>query len=311
MEPIHVTSPGASSLRDVSCIDTSKKMLKWLPIPCLGLAALGGTGFGFSALFATSSTVTLQASAIASAAFDFSVVVISLFSCGCYYKNMPEKTFEENVKRQEKENIILGDLEKEIDISVDTIALKNKQLEYALKEAEEKAKALKEQLDKNVEHLLKSNGDLDKSIVSFEKIQKDFIKSKAALSEAKDLVTSLMKLSLVMKEDLKTSKVIVEMLSKENQGFKKEVASIDHENLELASLLKQYGQVIASEHTQFLYLTDAYQKLDNFYQELKNEVETLSKHSQQISLDISQDKLNIAQLQGLANRLTKLTDKID
>ncbi|HRD54899.1 MAG TPA: hypothetical protein PLC42_00730, partial [Parachlamydiaceae bacterium] len=188
MEAPVAAGSSSSSWRDSSCVNTAEKVCIWLPIPCLGLTALGGIGFGFSALFATSSstsvvaaTVTTQGSALASAAFDFSVTLVSLFSCGCYYKNMSQKSFEENVKRQGVENAKLSDLEKEIDKSVDALTLKNKELTESLRQAEEKAKLLIGELDQKATELLKSNDALKQTANQLDVIQKEFITAKKSL----------------------------------------------------------------------------------------------------------------------------------
>ncbi len=281
---------------------------KWccsiLPLPILGCFSLGGAGLAlWSGLGVGGVYSALNAYSIA---FGGCSALCPIFIGGCYYHNMPNRSFEKNVEVQLDANIKLENVENELSLTVKKLHDENEQLKNVLNESNEKGISLKNELDQKSTHLQQLTEELKITLQQLDQIKKDFEKADIALLDAKKLIVNMVVLSQKMNENIKTSKVALNQFKDENIELKNEIKTFDAENVELAELLKSYSEIVVEEHKQFQLLMNMCDELKNNTTNLQNSVQAFSDDENELSDDIDRDEKNTIHLQELLKQLEVL-----
>jgi len=303
-----------------SCLDFGKRACILLPIPLLALDALGGCGFAFATAFgsstatatatATATGASLSSAAIANIAYDGFSTLTALFACGCYYYNLPEKTFEENVKRQARANLQLEKIETEVDGSISKFAVENQQLRNQLQIMEEKMRELELALKTNGDDLVARSNELKEITRKLDETKSGFKIAHETVNGAKELVVSMMGLSQKMQKNVKSSKVALQIFQQNNHDLDDKLKRFDLENVKLTDLLGEYSKIVKEEHIAFQQLAEVCDKLNATCERLQREVAELSKDSKQIASDVQIEMNNTKQLEILEDKLEHIIHDI-
>ena len=287
-----------------SYIERGKWCCSILPIPILGCFSFGGAGLAlWSGLGVGGVYSALNAYSIA---FGGCSALCPIFIGGCYYHNMPNRSFEKNVEVQLDANIKLEKVENDLSLTVKSFHDENEQLKNVLNEANEKGISLKNELDLKSTHLLQLTEELKITLQQLDQIKDDFEKADTAIFNAKKLILNMVVLSQKMNENIKTSKVALNLFKDENIDLKKEIKNFDAKNVELAELINNYSEIVLKEHKQFQLLMNLCEDLKNNTQNLKNSVKTFSDDENEFSDDIDRDEKNTTHLQDLVKQLEAL-----
>lgn len=281
-------------------IEKGKWCCSMLPLPLLGCVAVGGTGF---ALWTGFGTAPLQAASIANIIFDGYAVASSVFSGGCYYYNLPNRSFEKNVEEQIGANAELEKVEGDIASSIDVFRQENERLKLTLKETEEKSGSLKNELDAKTTHLTELSNQLDTTLQQLNLVKDDFGKANSAIRDAKQLIINMQTLSKTMGENIKASSVAADLLKVNTNELKHENDGFNTENSALSDLLKNYSEIISDEHKQFSLLINTFEDLKKGSQSLKNESQNFSDNEKTLEKDLDQDIKNMAHMEKLKKEL--------
>lgn len=285
-------------------IEKGKWCCRILPLPILGCFTFGGAGLAFWSGLGVGGVYS--ALNIYSIAFGGCTALCPIFIGGCYYQNMPNRSFEKNVEVQLDANIQLEKVEGDLGSTISTLHIENEQLKTVLKEANEKGISLENELDLKSTHLLQLTDELKVTLQQLDQIKDDFAKADTAILDAKKLINNMVVLSQKMKENIKSSKVALNLFKENNQDLKKEIKDFDGENIELTELLKNYSEIIIEEHKQFQLLMNICDDLKNNTQNLKSTVKTFSDDENEFSDDIDRDEKNTIHLEDLVKHLEEL-----
>lgn len=287
-----------------SYIENGKWCCSILPLPILGCFSFGGAGLAlWSGLGVGGVYSALNAYSIA---FGGCSALCPIFIGGCYYHNMPKRSFEKNVEVQLDANIKLEKVENDLSLTVKTLHDENEQLKNVLNEANEKGISLKNELDLKSIHLLKLTEELKITLQQLDQIKDDFGKADSAILDAKKLIINMVLLSQKMNENIKTSNIALNQFKDENIELKSEIKNFDAKNVELAELLKNYSEIVVEEHKQFQLLMNMCEELKNNTKNLQNSVQAFSDDENEFSDDIDRDEKNTIHLQDLLKQLEVL-----
>lgn len=320
MDPVnHSINQDSSrfSCGDRSLLSNVERGCMYLPIPVLCCIGCGGVGFGFSTAFATTvtpvvgATQGLSATAIANIAYDAFAAVGSCFVMGCYIKNLPEKTFEENVKRQLKANHDLENSEAKVNQTIEQFTKENKDLKTVIEEANQKTKRLEKQLDEKSQDLLNLSKELKKTIIELGKTKDNFNLAEKVVADAKNVLITMVEMSQKMKSEIKTSKATLSLFKEVNIEIQDQLNHFDHDNQKLVDLLNHYSKMVVEEHTQFGELIKICDHLNETCQKLEKEVQRLKKSEDRIHEDLKKETENTERLEKVEEELEELVDKLD
>ena len=287
-----------------SYIENGKWCCSILPLPILGCFSFGGAGLAlWSGLGVGGVYSALNAYSVA---FGGCSALCPIFIGGCYYHNMPKRSFEKNVEVQLDANIKLEKVENDLSLTVKTLHDENEQLKNVLNEANEKGISLKNELDLKSIHLLKLTEELKITLQQLDQIKDDFGKADSAILDAKKLIINMVLLSQKMNENIKTSNIALNQFKDENIELKSEIKNFDVKNVELAELLKNYSEIVVEEHKQFQLLMNMCEELKNNTKNLQNSVQAFSDDEDEFSDDIDRDEKNTIHLQDLLKQLEVL-----
>lgn len=287
-----------------SYLEKGKWCCSILPLPILGLFSCGGAGLAlWSGLGVGGVYSALNAYSIA---FGGCSALCPVFIGGCYYHNMPKNSFEKNVEVQLDANIKLEKVENDLSLTVKTLHDENEQLKNVLNEANEKGISLKNELDLKSTHLLQLTEELKITLKQLDQIKEDFGKADTVIFDAKKLINDMVVLSQKMRENIKTSKVALNLFKDQNSELKSEIKNFDAQNVELAELLKNYSEIVVEEHKQFQLLLNMCEVLKSNIKNLQNNVQEFSEDENEFSEDIDRDEKNTTHLQDLLKQLELL-----
>jgi chromosome segregation ATPase len=305
--PVGAPSPETLIAPRRSYLDNVTRCCVLLPIPLLGLVGCGSGGFPFILAFGGN---TLQASGYVAVAWSAAVSAASFFSCGCYYKNLPERSLEENLQKQDDANQDLKVIVNDVDINVQALHLENDRLKMTLAEADVAIKSLKNELLVKDVNLGKLFEQLNATLKQLDVEKEDSIKMQATITDAKKLIASMIDMSKAIQSNIKTSKVALELFKGCNSSLDKDIKKLDFEKQELSELLKSYSQIVNEEHTQFGLLLNACDRFDQTCKDLKKELDEFTTDGQQFSENVDRDIKNTKRLEALTKQLADLTKEL-
>jgi chromosome segregation ATPase len=291
-----------------SCLDTAKSCCVLFPIPLLGCIGLGSGGFPFILAFGGN---TLGASGYVAVAWSAAVSAASFFSCGCYYKNLPERSFEKNLNRQDDANREMHTIVKGLDASTEKIHVENERLKKTVDDLKLENQLLLDQVKKTDANVVTLSLKLDTSLKQLKTDNDNAEKMQAAITDAKKIISSMVDASKAIQRNVKSSHVALKLFQDNNRTLEKHIGSLDFEKQELSELLKGYSKIVKEEHTQLATLVTTCDQFNKTCKELKKELDEFTADGKDFARNVDRDAKNTEKLEVIAGKLKELSKEIN